>query len=78
MPDWRDHYLGIGVKWTIPMGRNIPFQFNADEGDILVVASYLPWPISVLRFVPLQATAAHFITHREPDGRVIWISRPVD
>lgn len=78
MPDWRDHYLGVGVKWTIPMGRNIPFQFNANKADILVVVSYLPWPLSVLRFVPPQETAAHFVTHREPDGRVIWISRPVD
>jgi hypothetical protein len=78
MTGWRSRYLRTGVRWTIPMGRNVPFTFDTEKANILIVASYLPWPISELSFLWHQETVARLVTHKEPDGQIIWISIPVD
>lgn len=74
MPGWQGHYLATDEKWTIPLGRNVPFRFDADEGDVIIVVTY--WSSMLPRF--LREIPARFVIHKQPDGTKVWIRRPVD
>jgi hypothetical protein len=77
MPDWQNHRLGMDEKWTIPMGGNVPFIFEVGPADVLIVATYWPEHFPKPWFISLREYPARFHTHRQPDGRVIWIRRPL-
>lgn len=66
--------LATDEKWTIPMRRNVPLQFDADTADIVIAVTY--WSPMLPRF--LREIAARFTIHKQPDGQKIWIRRPVD
>ena len=75
-PDWKVSHLAAGDKWTVPMGRNVAFMFGPiSNGDISIVVNYWPWMLPKPPFLDWRKEA-RLVTHREPDGQMIWIARP--
>jgi hypothetical protein len=75
-PDWKISHLAPGRHWDIPMGRNVAFFFGpVSSGDVSVVVSYWPWLLPQFSFFSWN-DEARLITHREPDGQIIWITKP--
>lgn len=76
-PDWQKHRLAVDEKWIVPMGSNVSFRINPVNADISIVVKYWPWLLPRL-WSDLREKEARLVIHKQPDGRLFWVLRPVD
>jgi hypothetical protein len=76
-PAWQKHRLAMDEKWVVPMGANVPFYVEPATADISIVVKYWPWLLPRLWF-DLMEKEARLVIHKQPDGRLMWIRRPVE
>jgi hypothetical protein len=72
---WRNHLLGMDHQFTVTIDDFLRFTEPAKCGgaDISIIVEYQPWPFWVR-----QEKEFTFATELGTDGKLYWISRPVD
>jgi len=78
MASWQDHRWGRNGKWTVLMGRNVPFQFDPLAADISLAVKYWPWLLPRMESWRLFEQTQRLKIHEQPDGQRIWVLWPED